>query len=101
MRRMILWQTGEGSCISQEMSQAPGIVRSGGNRPRRPRKDETTKRTRSVFAGWRQHDRVSRVYMGKQAGPIGSKDLYVSTNSWCPRLSEQLCVPEATSNTFL
>jgi hypothetical protein len=44
---------------------------------------------------------VSRLYMGRQAGPMGSKDLYVSTNSWCPRLSEQLCVPEATSSTFL
>ena len=25
--------------------------------------------------------RVSSLYTGKQAGPIGSKDLYVSTNS--------------------
>ena len=44
---------------------------------------------------------VSRLYIGRQAGPMGSKDLYVSTNSWCPRLSEQVCVPEATSSTFL
>src|SRR5260370_24899690 len=45
--------------------------------------------------------RVSRLYTGRQAGPMGSKDLYVSTHSWCPRLSEQLSVPEATSSTFL
>jgi hypothetical protein len=39
-------------------------------------------------------------HVGKQCGPMGSKDLYVSTNSWCPRLSEQVCTPEATSNTL-